>query len=607
MRDKLLILIILIFFILFNCKIITNREKKEVENKDSFSKIENIRHNLDRSKIDLFEAYILLNSEIEKGILDNSSDIEYREFLANIIEKMNLKLEEVYNKKEYDEALKYAFSLNSIKVEPKVSLSDIYRNLWNIIDASSDYFTKFNIKNEMAENKILNTKEIYELLIHYYSSNNMAIFLYNYEKFSKLYPSLLEDFQDLKKIKESLTNTQHKINFENVIKSVVTVVLDRGINIKSGQGYFDKMIGTGFFIDDNGYILTNHHVIADHVDPKYEGYTAVYVSTSDGDRSEIPATVVGYDKVFDLALLKISKKNSNRLIFGRSPEMNLGDKIYAIGNPLGIKNTVTSGIISNKELYLFQLGRALQIDAAVNPGNSGGPLIDENGQVVGVVFAGLPQYQGINFAIPIQWVTLTLPKLYKGGEVKRAWIGTGLYKENNKVLVYYVLPDSAAYKGGIKEGDYIRKIDGINVNSIEDAQGILAWKRYPMLVNIEIERDGRILNKIVRLEERPYLPFERIVETDTQRRIAKLIFGIELDYYSKSFFTKKFKISKVYNGMPGDKDLKLGEGDPFFIYDMKYIEKDKFLYITFSIKDKNVPVIERNLSIRIYAELTNLL
>jgi len=569
-------------------------------------KIDNIRHNLDRGKMDLFEAYILVKTEIDNGNLDETADIEYKTFLTDIVGCMNSKLEELYNKKEYEEALKYAFSLKALNSELKVNLSDIYRNYLLLIDNSSDDFTRLSIKNEMAENKIFTTKEIYDFLIYYYNLNNIALFIYNYDKFIKIYPSLLTEYPDLKKIRDSLTNYQTKINFENTIKSVVTVTLDRGINIKEGQGYFDKMIGTGFFIDDNGYILTNHHVIASHVDPKYEGYSAVYVSTSNNE-SEIPATVVGYDKVFDLALLKIPKKNYNKLILGRSPEMNLGDKVYAIGNPLGIKNTVTSGIISNKELYLFQLGRALQIDAAVNPGNSGGPLLDENGQVVGIVFAGLPQYQGINFAIPIQWATLTLPKLYKGGEVKRAWIGAGLYNENNKVLIYYLVPDGAAKKAGIMEGDYIRKIDGNEVKTIEEAQEILAWKRYPMLVNIEIERNGEILNKIVRIEERPYLPFEKIVQTDTQRRIAKLIFGIELEYYSKSFLTKKFKILKVYDGMPGDKDLKLGIGDPFYIYDMKYIEKEKFLYITFFIKDKNVPMIERNLSIKIYAELTNIL
>ena len=605
MKNKFFIIFFIFILLLTTCKTTENSENT-TKKRDYDSGIKNIKHNLEREKIDLFQAYILINRELEKNIEDQTTDAEIKSFLKEITEKMNKKLEECYEKKEYNEAIKYALSLKAIQIEPVLSISDIYKNFLTQIDLSADEFTKLSIKNEMAEHKILNTKEIYDLLMYYYNSNNISIFLYNYEKFSKIYSNLDTEYPDLKKIKDGIFSNQKKIDFNNIIKSVVTVTLDKGINIKEGQGYFDKMIGTGFFIDSN-HILTNHHVIADHVDPKYEGYTAVYVTTSEDPNNDIPAEVIGYDKVFDLALLKITKNSNTKLIFGRSPEVNLGDRIYAIGNPLGIKNTVTAGIISNKDLYLFQLGKALQIDAAVNPGNSGGPLIDENGQVIGIVFAGLPQYQGLNFAIPIQWATLTLPKLYKGGEVKRAWIGAGINEQNKKILIYYILPNGPAENAGIKEGDYLVKINDKGIKSIEEAQEILAWQRYPMLLNIDIERDGKIIKKVVRLTERPYLPLEEIVKTDTQRRIIKLIFGIELDYYGKSFFTKKFKITKVYTGMPGDKELKLGEGDPFFIYDMKYVKKEKYLYITFFIKDKNIPLIERNLSLRIYAELTNIL
>ncbi|HPO49272.1 MAG TPA: trypsin-like peptidase domain-containing protein, partial [Spirochaetota bacterium] len=319
----------------------------------------------------------------------------------------------------------------------------------------------------------------------------------------------------------------------------------------------------------------------------------------------IPAQVIGYDKVFDIALLKIQRKNTKPLILGRSDDIKVGDKIYTIGNPIGIKYTVTSGIISNKEIDFFQLGRAFQVDAAVNPGNSGGPLFDERGQVIGVIFAGVPQYQNINFAIPFQWVIKTIPLLYKGGEVKRCWTGGGLYNNKNKLEFYYILPGGSLSKSEIKVGDALNKIENVEVKTVEDAQYNLAWQRYPRLINLETERKGETLRKIARLEERPYLPIEIAFEKDTQGKLITLVYGLSLDYYDKNPFLKKYTVNKVYKRMLGSQ-VEIGEGDPIVVYDLKYVEKDKTILLTLKFKKKDVGFIDRVVTVPAYAEINSI-
>ena len=286
--------------------------------------------------------------------------------------------------------------------------------------------------------------------------------------------------------------------------------------------------------------------------------------------------------------------------------MSLGDRIYTIGNPIGIKYTVTSGIISNKNIDFFQLGKAFQVDAALNPGNSGGPVIDERGQVVGIVFAGIPQFEGINFAIPFKWVRKTIPALYKGSEVKRCWIGSGIYKEDDKVFFYYIMPNSPASKSGILKGDRLIEIDGDKVKNVEQAQALLAWRRYPRLIEIKTERDGKIISNIVRLEERPYLPLESAFEKDTEGNLITLIFGIGVEYYGKGLILKKYKTNKIYKGMYGFQ-LNIGEGDPIVVYGLKYLKKQKLIKLTLKFKQKDFGIIDRIVTVVSPVEINSIL
>jgi len=594
-------ILIVTIFLLFSCK----SSSKGEGNEPHFAYgIENIKHNLDKKKIDIFEAYVLSNKILSKnGSKDSADEVgKYVEDLKGIIQA---EIKRNYDEKKYDDALRYALSLNTLNTEPEIEIGDIYRELMNRYDLSADFFNQMNLKYEMADKKLLPVEKVYEILKYSYEKKSKGLFAADFEKYSTLYPKLLTKYPELLSYKSELLSL-NELNFEKILGSVVEVLLDKGMNVKDGMGFIDKSIGTGFFISADGYILTNHHVIADHVDPKYEGYSAVYVVTKEDPDLEIPATVVGYDKVFDIALLKISRNNAPTLTLGRSLDVNLGDKIYAIGNPIGIKNTVTSGIISNKEISFFQLGRAFQIDAAVNPGNSGGPLIDSAGQVIGIVFAGVPQYAGISFAIPFQWVSKAIPRLFNGGEVKRCWIGAGILNENNRVKVYYVMPNGSAEKAGFAPGEVIRSIDGVKVSTVEDAQEQLAWKRYPMLINIETELNGVVNNRIARLEERPYLPVITAFENDVQRKLVTLIYGVELEYYDKNIFSRKYKVQKVYKGSIGAQAGIL-EDTPIVIYDLKYVEKQKYIALTASYKSKDSSLIERVVTIPAYVEINNIL
>ena len=188
------------------------------------------------------------------------------------------------------------------------------------------------------------------------------------------------------------------------ISGTVTIWVDLGIHVSKGLGYANRAIGSGFFIDRSGYIVTNYHVIQSEVDPEYEGYSRLYIKLSSDPETRIPARVVGWDPLLDLALLKTEIDAPYVFPLGSSIELDVGEKIYAIGAPAGLDWTITSGIVSAKGRRLLTMGPVMQIDAAINAGNSGGPILDENGNVEAIAFAGVLEHQGLNFAIPIEYL-----------------------------------------------------------------------------------------------------------------------------------------------------------------------------------------------------------
>lgn len=378
-------------------------------------------------------------------------------------------------------------------------------------------------------------------------------------------------------------------SIQNCIDATVTIWVDKGIAIHNGIGYADRVLGSGFFIDRRGYLITNHHVISDMVDPKYEGYSRLYIKLASDQDTRIPAKVVGYDSVLDLALLKVEIDPPYVLQLGSSRELQIGDRVSAIGTPLGLHGTLTGGIVSAVDRKLFTTGNVLQIDTAVNSGNSGGPLIDSQMKVQAVVFAGIMQYQGLNFAIPVEYLRQDLPFLFYGGKRNHVWIGTygHTYRKGGKnagLEIQYVMPGGVAFRAGLQKGDIITSIDGNRIYSIDNAQDVLRNFGAKSIVKFSYERDDEENSVNLYLEERPEQPGYEIYRSDLLSTALVPILGMELQPVSASS-ARRFTISDVLKGSLAD-ESGFSVLDPVSITDVEFSENKDAVSITMNTRKK---------------------
>lgn len=343
-----------------------------------------------------------------------------------------------------------------------------------------------------------------------------------------------------------------------MIKGTVTVWVDRGMRIEKGMGYSDIVIGSGFFIDKRGYFITNYHVIESEVNPKYNGYSRLYIKSPSDPNIKISAKVVGWDPLFDLALVKTEIVPEAVFDLGSSKKLEIGSRIYAIGSPAGLEKTLTSGIVSAKYRRLFSMVDVLQIDAAVNHGNSGGPIVDEQGLVQAIVFAGLEQHEGLNFAIPVELLKNILPALYSGGMVKHSWLGgfanpSKTEKNKGGIEAAYIIPDGPLALSGIKEGSIITHVGGIEVKKIEDIQSILLEYSPETIIKIEgyKKENGEYIKEEwpVLCMARPDLPGREVYKKDMDYRAMLPVFGF---YLESSGRKKAFRILSVIPGSFAD-------------------------------------------------------
>jgi serine protease Do len=272
-------------------------------------------------------------------------------------------------------------------------------------------------------------------------------------------------------------------------------------------------LGSGVIVTDDGYILTNNHVI--------DGADQVYVRTSDNRR--IDAKVVGKDPKTDLAVIKVNAKGLKPITFGDSDKLRVGEWVIAIGSPLGesLARTVTQGIVSAKgraNVGLADYEDFIQTDAAINPGNSGGALVNINGELVGIntaIASRTGGFEGIGFAVPSNMAKQVLTSLITSGKVSRGYLGVtiqdiddnlarGLHLQRTEgVLVGTVLEGSPALKSGIRTGDVILELNNTKVNSSAEMRNWIATQAPGSTVTLRGLRDGRPIVFTVRLEVLP--------------------------------------------------------------------------------------------------------
>lgn len=301
---------------------------------------------------------------------------------------------------------------------------------------------------------------------------------------------------------------------ESVSKSIVGIskLQNNGITIFLEGGPESLDLGTGIVVSSDGYILTNQHISGNK-------YSKCYITLYDG--REYKANVLWADEDIDLAILKISAKELEYVKLGDSNKLRVGESVYAIGNPVGFEfqRTVTSGIISglertvkiennNEKNYMEGL---IQTDAPINVGNSGGPLINKQGEVIGINTIKIESAEGMGFSIPINMIKTILNNIIENGEFEQANLGILAYdkevipytdstlKVDNGIYVVQVNYDGPAYKAGVKEKDIITHIDGREIKRIKDLREYMYTKKVDDTVNLSIKRKSKDINIEVRL------------------------------------------------------------------------------------------------------------
>ena len=290
-------------------------------------------------------------------------------------------------------------------------------------------------------------------------------------------------------------------------------------------------LGSGFIIDEKGILVTNNHVI--------EGAEDIVVQVN-GEK-KFKAKVIGADPLSDIAVLKIeSKEKFLPVRFGDSDKARIGDWVIAIGNPFGLGGTVTSGIISarNRSIGLSRYEDYIQTDASINSGNSGGPLFDMNGNVIGINTAilGRSGNVGIGFSIPSNSAKIVIDQLIEFGETKRGWLGVRIQDVTKEIadvekldeprgaLVASVAPNSPSEKAGVKSGDIILEFNGEKIKQMKELPIIVARTEVGKKVKVKIWRNKKEIIKTITLgrletsedfkisEKKEELPKETLIE-----------------------------------------------------------------------------------------------
>ena len=392
---------------------------------------------------------------------------------------------------------------------------------------------------------------------------------------------MLENFKKTRNNDLNIINTQTPDFVEIAKKSINTVVHVKSASSNSSDFSIEDFLfgraqkrpqmgsGSGVIISSDGYIITNHHVIE----------TAEDIQITTNDNQSYEAKVIGSDEQNDIALLKIeSSEELPYAVFGDSDSTQIGEWVLAVGNPFNLTSTVTAGIISAKSRSLDPTGRTtqsyIQTDAAVNPGNSGGALINEKGELIGINTAIQTQtgsYVGYSFAVPSNIAKKVIEDILEYGIVQYGFLGvtgTSLNSARAKELdvsdtegfyINGIDKESGAKSAGIKIGDIIKDIDGIKISKFSDLKGYLNTKRPNDIVNINLKRDNESRKVSVQLNRNERINFYLIgiLKNMSQKELSEkeLNQGVKIsefnsDYknYWEDYGVKEGDVIKKING-----------------------------------------------------------
>jgi serine protease Do len=353
-------------------------------------------------------------------------------------------------------------------------------------------------------------------------------------------------------------------------------------------------LGSGFIIDEKGIVVTNNHVIQNAED---------IIVRVNGDK-DYKAKVIGADPLSDIAVLQLETKDKfTPVSFGDSDKARIGDWVIAIGNPFGLGGTVTSGIISarNRSIGLSRYEDYIQTDASINSGNSGGPLFDMNGDVIGINTAILGRNGsiGIGFSIPANDAKIVIEQLIEFGETKRGWLGVRIQDVTQEIadvekldkprgaLVASVAENSPSEKGGIKAGDIILEFNGVRINQMKELPTIVAKTKVGTKVKVKVWRNKKEITKNILLGRLETSDDFKV--SDKQTEAPKDIIIDDLKITVRKLTKEDIKTRKLPNQTSGLVVTKIGNTSPL----KNSIEENSIIVEAQKIKIKNAKDLQR--------------
>jgi serine protease Do len=331
-----------------------------------------------------------------------------------------------------------------------------------------------------------------------------------------------------------------------------------------------KSLGSGFIISEDGYVITNYHVV--------KGADEIIVRLS--DRRELKAEVIGEDKRSDIALLKIEASNLPVAKIGDTHDLEVGEWVLAIGSPFGFDHSATAGIVSAKGRSLPSENYVpfIQTDVAINPGNSGGPLFNQDGEVVGVnsqIYSRTGGYMGLSFSIPIEVAMDVVDQLKTKGRVSRGWLGVLIQdvtldlaesfgmKKPRGALVAKVLPDSPAEAAGIKVGDVIVKFNNNEVINSANLPPIVGSTKVGVEIPVEVVRERRNKTIMVTLGELPEESDDEVhpdkAESEKTNRLGTVVSALTEQQMTEQNVTSGVLVTQVVTGPASRAGVRRGD------------------------------------------------